>query len=165
VAGPGTLRRSVALRVRGVVQGVGFRPAVWQAATALGLDGDVRNDGEGMLIRAAGAPHAIEALLARLRSPIGARGPSATRSRPARNAGRASRSWRRCRTTGCAPRWRASRCAAIARRSIAIRRTGASTPRPSPARPAGRGFRSAVRKAKRRCGVRSRYCAARTSWR
>ncbi len=67
MAESGTLIRCVAVRVRGVVQGVGFRPAVWQAATALGLDGDVRNDGEGVLIRAAGSPAAVEALLARLR--------------------------------------------------------------------------------------------------
>ncbi len=67
MAEPGALIRSVAVRVRGVVQGVGFRPAVWQAAIELGLDGDVRNDGEGVLIRAAGAPAAVETLLARLR--------------------------------------------------------------------------------------------------
>lgn len=67
MAESGALIRSVAVRVRGVVQGVGFRPAVWQAATELGLDGDVCNDGEGVLIRAAGTPAAVEALLARLR--------------------------------------------------------------------------------------------------
>jgi hydrogenase maturation protein HypF len=67
MAEPGALIRSVEVRVRGVVQGVGFRPAVWQAATELGLDGDVRNDGDGVLIRAAGAARAVEALIARLR--------------------------------------------------------------------------------------------------
>jgi hydrogenase maturation protein HypF len=59
---------SVRVRVRGVVQGVGFRPAVWQAATALGLDGDVRNDAEGVLIHASGPPRAVQALVARLRA-------------------------------------------------------------------------------------------------
>ncbi|ELE9705071.1 TPA: carbamoyltransferase HypF [Enterobacter cloacae] len=44
----------VQLRVRGKVQGVGFRPFVWQLAQALQLTGDVCNDGEGVLVRLAG---------------------------------------------------------------------------------------------------------------
>jgi hydrogenase maturation protein HypF len=43
-----------AIRVRGLVQGVGFRPTVWRLARACGLRGDVRNDGSGVLIRVAG---------------------------------------------------------------------------------------------------------------
>lgn len=50
------------LRVRGQVQGVGFRPFVWQVATALGLRGSVWNDAEGVLVAAAGPPAALEAL-------------------------------------------------------------------------------------------------------
>ncbi|WP_172330600.1 carbamoyltransferase HypF [Mangrovicoccus sp. HB161399] len=42
------------IRVRGQVQGVGFRPYVWQLARRFGLRGEVLNDAEGVLIRAAG---------------------------------------------------------------------------------------------------------------
>lgn len=54
------------IRVRGQVQGVGFRPFVWTLARRLGLRGRVRNDAEGVLIEAAGAqvPQFLEALRA-----------------------------------------------------------------------------------------------------
>ena len=55
------------IRVRGRVQGVGFRPAVWRIARELGLSGDVRNDADGVLIRVAGEEAAISGLLERLR--------------------------------------------------------------------------------------------------
>ncbi len=51
--------RGVSIRVRGLVQGVGFRPTVWRLAKRLGLTGDVRNDSEGVLIRAFGHPAVI----------------------------------------------------------------------------------------------------------
>ena len=44
----------VQLRVRGKVQGVGFRPFFWQLAHQMMLTGDVCNDGEGVLVRLAG---------------------------------------------------------------------------------------------------------------
>lgn len=42
------------IRVRGQVQGVGFRPFVWQLARRFGIVGRVLNDAEGVLIFAAG---------------------------------------------------------------------------------------------------------------
>lgn len=42
------------IRVRGQVQGVGFRPFVWQLAHRMGVTGEVLNDPEGVLILAAG---------------------------------------------------------------------------------------------------------------
>lgn len=52
------------IRVRGQVQGVGFRPYVWQLAHAMGLRGDVLNDPEGVLIHVTGGD--LAAFVARL---------------------------------------------------------------------------------------------------
>jgi hydrogenase maturation protein HypF len=54
------------IRVRGRVQGVGFRPAVWRLATELGLPGEVLNDADGVLIRVAGSEAEISRLIERL---------------------------------------------------------------------------------------------------
>ncbi len=49
-----TIAEGENIRIRGLVQGVGFRPAVWRFAKNCGLTGEVLNDGEGVLIRAWG---------------------------------------------------------------------------------------------------------------
>lgn len=54
------------IRIRGLVQGVGFRPTVWRIATGMQLTGDVRNDGEGVLIRLSGPFRIIDRFLQRL---------------------------------------------------------------------------------------------------
>ncbi len=54
------------IRVRGLVQGVGFRPTVWRLANAAGLVGSVRNDGQGVLIRAWGNRRALDGFVAEL---------------------------------------------------------------------------------------------------
>ncbi|MCG8381257.1 MAG: carbamoyltransferase HypF [Gammaproteobacteria bacterium] len=56
------------IRVTGVVQGVGFRPAVWCLAQELGLTGHVYNDDEGVLICCRGSEHAVDELIARVQS-------------------------------------------------------------------------------------------------
>ena len=58
----------VLLRVRGVVQGVGFRPFVQRAAARLRVRGWVRNDPQGVLIRAVGPPGAVRSLMGALRT-------------------------------------------------------------------------------------------------
>jgi hydrogenase maturation protein HypF len=57
-----------ALEVRGLVQGVGFRPFVWRLATELGLDGTVVNRAGQVEIEVAGSADAVEEFAGRLRS-------------------------------------------------------------------------------------------------
>ncbi|MEE4015623.1 carbamoyltransferase HypF [Roseibium sp. FZY0029] len=54
------------IRVRGLVQGVGFRPHVWRLARDRGLSGTVRNDGAGVEIDAWGGEELLDAFLAEL---------------------------------------------------------------------------------------------------
>ncbi len=54
------------IRVRGLVQGVGFRPTVWRLARDFGLAGDVRNDGAGVRIRVWGDDHTLDRFVAAL---------------------------------------------------------------------------------------------------
>ena len=56
------------LRVRGQVQGVGFRPTVYRLATELGLGGRVLNDGAGVEIELEGSDEALDRFQLRLRS-------------------------------------------------------------------------------------------------
>ncbi|MFD7534647.1 carbamoyltransferase HypF [Streptomyces sp. NPDC059819] len=60
----GAVRRRIT--VRGVVQGVGFRPYVYTLATGLGLAGHVTNTGDGVIAEVEGAPAAVTGFCARL---------------------------------------------------------------------------------------------------
>ncbi|HEY6579003.1 MAG TPA: acylphosphatase, partial [Rhizomicrobium sp.] len=51
------------VRVRGLVQGVGFRPTVWHLARRHGLRGWVSNDGDGVTAHVCGPPPAISAFV------------------------------------------------------------------------------------------------------
>ena len=46
--------------MRGLVQGVGFRPTVWRLAQRYGLRGTVANDGDGVVIHALGGAAALD---------------------------------------------------------------------------------------------------------
>jgi len=52
-----------AVRVEGVVQGVGFRPFVYTLATGLGLAGHVGNDTDGVFVEVEGAPAVVSEFL------------------------------------------------------------------------------------------------------
>ena len=54
------------IRVRGRVQGVGFRPTVWRIARDLGLSGEVLNDAGGVLVRIGGSERSIAAFIDRM---------------------------------------------------------------------------------------------------
>ncbi|MDH4189713.1 MAG: carbamoyltransferase HypF, partial [Betaproteobacteria bacterium] len=60
----GIVRR--AIRVRGTVQGVGFRPFVWRLAQELALEGSVRNDAEGVAIEVQGSAPELDRFARRL---------------------------------------------------------------------------------------------------
>ncbi|MDD5502564.1 MAG: carbamoyltransferase HypF [Candidatus Thermoplasmatota archaeon] len=52
-----------AIRVRGIVQGVGFRPTIWRIAKQHGLTGEVWNDGLGVMIHAFGGSEDLDAFI------------------------------------------------------------------------------------------------------
>jgi hydrogenase maturation protein HypF len=61
-----TGRLRLRICVRGVVQGVGFRPFVYTCAAALGLTGSVRNDSLGAIVEVEGDARALDDFLNRL---------------------------------------------------------------------------------------------------
>ena len=65
---PRTTTETVEIRVRGTVQGVGFRPTVWRLAREIGLPGEVRNDAAGVSIALSGSSGAISSFLERLQN-------------------------------------------------------------------------------------------------
>jgi hydrogenase maturation protein HypF len=66
INGPATLRKKLA--VRGVVQGVGFRPFVYRLATEEGLAGSIGNDTGGVTIEVEGPAENVAAFTRRLRT-------------------------------------------------------------------------------------------------
>ncbi|MGA2403854.1 MAG: carbamoyltransferase HypF, partial [Syntrophobacteraceae bacterium] len=55
----GETGRRVLVKVRGIVQGVGFRPFIYQLARRCGLNGWVRNQSDGVEIEAAGPAESV----------------------------------------------------------------------------------------------------------
>ena len=63
--------QGIELRIKGKVQGVGFRPFVWLLADQYKLNGDVNNDGQGVLIRFVSPPtDALEQFLSDLQNKL-----------------------------------------------------------------------------------------------
>ena len=65
---PVCVMKAMRIRVRGLVQGVGFRPHVWLVARAVGVSGHVLNDASGVEIEAWGTAAQIDRFLADLRT-------------------------------------------------------------------------------------------------
>lgn len=80
--GAGAPRVRARAHVSGLVQGVGFRPFVWRAATALGLSGWVSNDAAGVVLEVEGAAADVGSLLAALTRPPPLARVDAVRSEP-----------------------------------------------------------------------------------
>ena len=82
------VRRRVAVRVEGTVQGVGFRPFVFRLAHELGVAGWVRNDEHGVLAEVEGPTDAVESFITRVRAdapPLAEVGRVACQERPVRD--------------------------------------------------------------------------------
>ncbi|MEZ5934062.1 MAG: carbamoyltransferase HypF [Alphaproteobacteria bacterium] len=54
------------IRIRGLVQGVGFRPTLWRLAEALGLKGEIGNDTRGVRLDLEGDRDALDRLIRRI---------------------------------------------------------------------------------------------------
>jgi hydrogenase maturation protein HypF len=63
------MRIGVRIEMRGIVQGVGFRPWICRVAHAEGIAGRVRNDAAGVTVEAFGAAPALERFLRQLSAP------------------------------------------------------------------------------------------------
>jgi hydrogenase maturation protein HypF len=59
--------KSYEIKIKGVVQGVGFRPFVYQLATSLDLNGEVYNDGSGVVININASVKELGSFLSSLR--------------------------------------------------------------------------------------------------
>jgi hydrogenase maturation protein HypF len=55
-------------QIRGIVQGVGFRPFVWRMAARHALGGWVRNDSDGVVLEVQGPEEALEAFIMEVRT-------------------------------------------------------------------------------------------------
>jgi len=62
------MAKRLRLHLRGIVQGVGFRPFVYQLANRYGLSGYVLNSSAGLIAEAEGAPDALDAFVHALRA-------------------------------------------------------------------------------------------------
>jgi hydrogenase maturation protein HypF len=62
--------RRVRLRIRGAVQGVGFRPYVYRIAQDLGVAGWVANDAEGVVVEAEAEGRVLDAFMRHLRTQL-----------------------------------------------------------------------------------------------
>ena len=69
-----TRRRRIRICVRGVVQGVGFRPFVYTRAAAHAMTGSVRNDSSGAIIEVEGDATDVDEFLADLTNRASATG-------------------------------------------------------------------------------------------
>src|SRR4030065_748662 len=135
--------------VRGIVQGVGFRPFVYRLAREHGLGGWVLNSTQGVVIEVEGERERIDGFLGELQAApppqaliekVATR-PTATRSSTAPTADLASPSSAISPTIGRRPPCASSPCAPAATASTTTPLTAASTPSPTPAPSAGRESR------------------------